>query len=917
MNHLFHGRLALAVFFGLGCMQAHAQSAQPQSGEAPFSSVQDWSSRSVIHTKPMFPEELQRVGNVVEMQQLYSDPRYLTSVMRRVESELPRSIQVQSTLLPAAKRAATGSTDKTNCQNDRRWRRHCPATPDADEASAVTRDWSSVLGGGTDGQGGRGAAGIFPAKYTFDIFAPPSCSGDFVVYTTNAPGASQVGTAQEQWSGDFSGNPTAGQTVIIGLAGSRRVTLTTSTTVNTGTNFQIGGDNTSRATNLRDAVNRFSSQTGFRATGTGVTVTIVSNTVGNINDASVSEGLSGFSLTRSLPSGTAAPGQPTIIAFNQLYQGACNGTWNQNGAAKAPNVMWSYNTGTGFITETSPVLSYTDGGKQVAFVQRNANVLQLVLLKGHSGQGTAATPISTLTPSANAAAYRACLSNCYFVIPFSTTSGASNVGGGATYSSPFVDYQGDILWVGDGNGRLHKFADVFNGANPREITTGGFPKTVELGLKLSSPVFDYNNSVYVGNQSGSGANGGKIHRINATTGATAAVSSKLALANTTGVRESPIIDLRSQSVYAFVFNDDTSNYTDTAHCTAFNNEIDGCRAIIRLSTSFANNTNGVRQWIGRGNSVDRALYAGGFDDDFYNSEDGTGSMYITGGRRNNTFYATLWKVPLNAGALGSPVAGPEIGVRDRNIDGTAGTGNGGDVDNQQNLSPITVIKNPNTGFEYLYASTASWGNAAGCGAGTYASGCLYMYRLNETVAGTVNASETWLFEVGVGELSTGNIKISGTVLVAGVNFSTTGNRDQDRLALIAAINTVSGFSAATASTCSGNFCDLLITRTAPGNVSASTVTNNLVNLTEYGNSDGSSASATIQPVAWSPALTAGAALSVNPNTGSTVANQVVGGTGGIVVDNVRPLTDIGASQIYFTQGGSTGNAIQASQNALE
>ena len=43
--------------------------------------------------------------------------------------------------------------------------------------------------------------------------------------------------------------------------------------------------------------------------------------------------------------GTNAPTagtQPSIVAFNQLYQGTCNGTWNNNGAIKAPNVCLLY-----------------------------------------------------------------------------------------------------------------------------------------------------------------------------------------------------------------------------------------------------------------------------------------------------------------------------------------------------------------------------------------------------------------------------------------------------------------------------------------------------------------------------------------------------------------------------------------------
>ena len=139
---------------------------------------------------------------------------------------------------------------------------------------------------------------------------------------------------------------------------------------------------------------RHSAQTGFYAIQSATTVTIISNTTGNLAGGLVSETLNNGSFSLTTVGGSGTGGQPTIIAFNQLYQGAggCAGAWNQNGTVKAPNVMWAYNTGNGYITETSPVLSYLDGGKQVAFVQRNGNTLQLVLLKPLAGSGSAAAP---------------------------------------------------------------------------------------------------------------------------------------------------------------------------------------------------------------------------------------------------------------------------------------------------------------------------------------------------------------------------------------------------------------------------------------------------------------------------------------------------------------------------------------------
>lgn len=48
--------------------------------------------------------------------------------------------------------------------------------------AAQQRDWNVALGTA------RVAFGMFPAKYSFDISAPPSCTGDYVVYALNTAG---------------------------------------------------------------------------------------------------------------------------------------------------------------------------------------------------------------------------------------------------------------------------------------------------------------------------------------------------------------------------------------------------------------------------------------------------------------------------------------------------------------------------------------------------------------------------------------------------------------------------------------------------------------------------------------------------------------------------------------------------------
>ena len=756
MKHLQYRNagVLLAGVMSVGAVQAQTVRAQEGAGsDAPIPAIQDWSSRTLLVRQPMTPDELAAAGRGSETERLYRDPRYVASVLRRVEAEMP---QLRSTPLAQAIQARTTAAEKA-CKDRRRGQCEDPPAPGPADGD-IQRDWSHTLGATASGN-----MGMLPAKYNFDIYAPYSCTDDFVVYGTNAA-----------------------------------------------------------------------------------------------------------------TSGT----QASIVSFNQLYQGSCNGPWNNNGAIKAPNVMWAYNTGSGFITETSPVLSYLDSGKQVAYVQRNTGTgaLQLVLLKWQAGQGTPGAPV-TLTVSANAAAYRSCVSNCYFTIPFAGTSNRDNI---PTFSSPFVDYYGDVLWAGDGNGRLHKFTGVFAG-QPAEVTSGGFPVVVEAGMSLSPPVAT-GTSVYVGSQSGTGTVGGKLHRVDATTGALFS-SIKLAVVESTGIRESVIVDNLTNSVFAFLFNDGTIGDGSNCQVTApGEGNFDACRVIARFSTGFADNASPLqRAYVGRGNSRVSSLYAGGFDDDYYNSTDGTGAMYIVGGKGTTTYEPSLWKVPLTAGAMGTAVQGAQVGDNVPACLAQPVCSN-----SVLDMSAVTVIKNPSTGLEHLFFSMPRDATASGC-----TGACVYMYPLNQFVPGTPASQAIWRFTIssnngaGIPTGTTGTFVVLSTVLTANTHFNTGGNRASDRLALVAAIDAIPGFGATIDPNSNAGF---FVTRDAPGSMLETDVDENLSQVSADTFTDGATGTVdSVQDIAWSTGNTPGASL------------PVTGGTGGIIIDNVRPTAETGTSQVYFAQ----------------
>lgn len=732
MKHAFRPQYALLVaLIGLGFLADARNSGNAAVGH--IGVPQDWSSRAAIFSHPETPLEASR-GSAVHasrIQRLAKDPRFVIALARRFNGE--------------ADQAAATSAFAPIFRNRNRNR------------NTLHRDWSNTLGGVV---GGSGANGIFPAKYNFDISAAPDCANDFIAYPTNEAGATDSNGTKQVSTGTFNGDDTSG-TITIG-SGGRIVTLTASTSNNTGLNFQVssGNSNTVRnqkRDNLVAAINRWTSTTGVTATAgtsTGQLLITATNSGNAGIPTSQARGGAGFGGFSASTAGTGTRGQSTLIAFNQLYNTTCASGRTD---ASAPNVMWAYNTGTGYITETSPVLSYYDNAKQVAFVQRNGNTLQLVLLKWQEGQGSAAIP-AVPTLSASAVAYRSCASNCYYPISF---NGTSNTGSTPTFSSPFVDYLGDVLYVGDGNGRLHKFTGVFQGS-PAEVTTGGFPATVvnTAGIRLSPPVYDFAGNVFVGSESGAANVGGMLHRVNASTGAVTS-SIKLANDNTTGLRDMPIVDVTTSSVFGFLFNDGSTG--DGVTCTISGSSANACRVVARFSTAFASGASPLeRAYVGRGNSAVSTLYSGTFDDAYYNSSNGTGAMYIVGAAVGDTFVPTLWKIPLSGGVMGTPIAGAVVGSNDCNTVGDCLT-------NNWDWSPVTILKNGSN--EYLYFSMGKKGNAAGC-----TGACIYMFNLNNlngsgsTSWGSSNTARAGLQVYG----GTGGIvvdNISGTAGASQVYFS--------------------------------------------------------------------------------------------------------------------------------------------------
>jgi hypothetical protein len=374
-------------------------------------------------------------------------------------------------------------------------RHHGPTKPHpTSKRKTLKRDWSVSLGNGFPWYG------VYPAKYTFDVNAPPNCTNDFVVFSLS--GSAVTGSSRANVPGTFSGDPAVGQTVSITItpADSSPVTLTlTAGTTNSGTTFAVSGTNNAitDAASLAAVIDRNLSSFALdeiAAVAFSDTVTVYALTAGTGVTLTVSNDLNNFSW------GSVTPGvngsQANLVGLNNLYAGSaspfCAGY-------TYPTFTFSYAAGVARI-DSSPVLSLD--GQQIAFVEDDdkdgLGAILHVLTLGTgteygicTNSGTVAPTCATAavipgsTPGSNATDYM-------LPLDMIATLGKANSATRDSSSSPFVDYSADVLYVGDDIGNLFSVSPVFDGGTP--TLRSGFPVAVDYPSPLSSPIVDVGNT---------------------------------------------------------------------------------------------------------------------------------------------------------------------------------------------------------------------------------------------------------------------------------------------------------------------------------------------------------------------------------------------------------------------------------------
>jgi hypothetical protein len=142
-------------------------------GEQPqrFGLVDDWTTYHVIFSNPGTAVEALAQGRLAQWYRIVNDPRYIMQQLKR--NPAPRAAATAQDFATLAGRLATPVTEMRALAGQRPERR----------APAPHRDWAFSLGSGTV------AENMFPAKFTFNVNATPSCTSDFAVYGLNVAGA--------------------------------------------------------------------------------------------------------------------------------------------------------------------------------------------------------------------------------------------------------------------------------------------------------------------------------------------------------------------------------------------------------------------------------------------------------------------------------------------------------------------------------------------------------------------------------------------------------------------------------------------------------------------------------------------------------------------------------------------------------
>lgn len=650
--------------------------------------TKDWITHHVVFSNPGTKEDAIKNGTFDRWLRIVNDPRYIMQQEDR------------NRMASAAPSAASDVVTEDDADDDSQppaqpYNGPLPhgiaraaITPSPDLAPAkklpshnrLKKDWSETLGSlGTTG------LGEFPA--TFTAGSSPSCTGDFAIYNTGLAGS---GT----------------QASVVAYTNLYSTTCNGGTTQNPAPPTITWAYNTNGGAIVNsiafDAVPNQTNETGTQ----GYFV----QTVGGAAQLVLLKWTAG---TGTLTSPTALTTTPRTVS---------SGVHTTLGSTALTN-------GSGFTTaEVGAAITGTDiapGTTIAAYVSASAVTLSLPAT-GTSTTGNFTVgdfSATVVTPSTYYSGCTPCMTTLFL-----------NGGPTDTYSAPYYDPTSDTIYVGDDAGKLHQFTPVFNGPLA-EVTTGGWPATVNANASLGSPVY-YNatgtsntSAVLVGdypynyasncqpNVTTSNSPCGFLYSV--TSAGTGGVTASHQLDYNNGIIDSPILDSTTGKVYVFVGQDNNGSPTGTATtCNVSGGAVVPCAAVYQFAVGFAANAPGAEAQVGPGSQF---MMSGTFDNAYFTT--GTGHLYAVGntGPADNTLY----QIGVSSSSFpGTITAGPEVATN---------------YDNGYYAAGLQVTEYYNsTGNDFIFLSTLAFGNGTGCTSQSLTVGCVMGFNLTtETFNGSM------------------------------------------------------------------------------------------------------------------------------------------------------------------------------------
>ncbi|MGA8491033.1 MAG: hypothetical protein WB711_11450 [Terriglobales bacterium] len=321
-------------------------------------------------------------------------------------------------------------------------------------------------------------------------------------------------------------------------------------------------------------------------------------------------------------------GQPNLVGINNLYSGT-GGFCGAN-----PAVYWAYNGSTAagsVLTSTSISMD----GTKIAYVESGATSAVFHVLTWKSGDGTIAkAKAPTVPPSCTAT------TSCLKSVTLSATATT-------TYSSAWVDYATDKVFVATDDGKIYRLSCAFTCAlnsNPTIDWTYTLPVAGTGGTlpQPNGPVYNYPYGLlFIGDQLGEmwviKANGSTASLFAGplmvggggcgTTNPPGRTGTGFAVCTPAspgyGIPDSVILDASggSEKIYAFSGNDGTSG---------------GAAVVAQMNQDL---TGLVRTHIGLGGV---SMHSGAFDNEYWGNTPSTGELFVCGTGAANTEPTHYW-----------------------------------------------------------------------------------------------------------------------------------------------------------------------------------------------------------------------------------------------------------------------------------